>query len=231
MTIVAPQDLVDYMSGIRLPAAATAALPGILDGLQGDIEAFLRYPIEPNQTAITETVGITAAGYFATSVWPIASVTTITDSTGAAFTNYTFDASGDLSAIGQGPWDPSGYTITYVPGLPARPMAIAKSRILRAAAREVANMHDDSRIPSGDPNGRKSADQPIGFQKGELKALSRWKRRAEGVYSRPQPYLPGVGPSYDAYGGYAPGAIEVSGVMSATSPGMFEGDATTEFGP
>lgn len=232
VTIVSAEDLRNYMGGIRYPAAAVATVPMILAGLQASMEAFLRCPIEPGPEITEATVTVTADGALRTREWPIAAVSAVLGSDGTTVA-FTFTANGDLFIPGGGPYDASGYTVTYTPGLPPSPLANAKLMIMRAAEREVAPKHDDSRQPDGTTNGRRAQQVPApGWQKGELRPLSRWRSRSGSVYSRPRPWLPDVGPSYDAYAGYYPGAIEVGGVVSATSPMMFEeGDATLPGGP
>lgn len=227
MSVVDIEDLRNYMSGIRLPPAALQIIPTILDARQGDIEAFLGYSIEPGQDPLTETIGLSREGYFETSFWPVASVTGILDSTGAAFTTWRFQPDGDFKVIGNGPWDPQGYTVTYVPGLPPRPFAVAKGKILYAASREVAGMHDDSRGNTRSTQGGSTPTPVVGFQKGELRSLSRWRSRSGAVYSRTRDYSGGVAVNYGP-GDYTPGGAEIGGVVSLTTAPFFEGDATIE---
>jgi hypothetical protein len=224
VSLVSPTELKNYLSGIRLSVAAGESMTVILDGTQGELEAFLGYSIEPDQPVITETVYVVnSEGAIGTSAWPIAAVTSLKASDGSDAT-YVFTDEGALyvpSTVGT--FDPGGYTISYRPGLPPRPLAAAKLLVMRVASREVANMHDDSRLNDSDKNSRRPPKPAIGWQKGEKRSLSKWRRRAGSVYSRPQPWLPDVGASA---AGYATIGTEYGGVVTVATPGLAEGDAT-----
>lgn len=66
-------------------------------------------------------------------------------------------------------------TITYSAGLDGSTIAIFKLLILRAASREVQNLHDDV-VGLKDLNTRNVAPVQTGFTEQELFSVKRWKR-------------------------------------------------------
>ena len=72
-------------------------------------------------------------------------------------------------------WANDVVEITYTAGLPERPHAFLKSLILRAASREVQNMHDDV-VGIKDLNTRNVAPLVTGFTEEEIKSMRRYRR-------------------------------------------------------
>lgn len=212
--VVSGDDLVAYMSGIRLPPDAVQVLDVILSGLQGELETYLGGPVLDDAPIVAERAYVSGAQYdyevdyrprLLTQLWPIASVTAVSDSAGNAV-SYTLSRDGKLR-LAVDTIDGSGYLVTYTPGLPPGPLDQARVAIMRVASREMQNKHDDTRSTSG-VDGRQPDPLPEGWQPAELKRFSRWKRR--GVFSRPRPYGPDAGPTYGA-GSLGPGVYSTGG--------------------
>lgn len=222
--MVSETELRAYLSGIRLPTAAGQILPVLLAGRQGELEAWLGYSIEEDQPTITETITVNRDGWLLVSTWPVAAVEAVATGGGTtleldAADGYRFTGDGDFLINGS-VYDATGYTVTYRPGLPPNPYATAKVKIMQVVGREISALHDDSREGDGTPNGRRRQPPAIGWQAGEMRALSRWRRRT--VYSRQNRYLPGVAPS-NQYGG---AGTEIGGVYTTSNPmAIVEGDA------
>ena len=70
-------------------------------------------------------------------------------------------------------------TITYTAGLAGDGIKMFKLMILRAAAREVQNMHDDV-VGIKDLGAREVALQETGFLEKELMSVKRWRRNRIG---------------------------------------------------
>lgn len=222
--ILSDTEVIAYMSNIRAPASLRQSFAMIAQGLQGELETYLRYSIEPGQAAVTEPSWVDSRdGRLHTWTWPIASVSAVLGSDATPAT-YVLGLDGTLRIPGD-VFDVSGYTVTYVPGLPPSVMAQAKLALCRVVAREITPMHDDQRTRQGGPNTRQAAPVPLGWQPAELRRFSYWRRRSDSVYSAPQPWLPGVGPSYGDYSTMGIGQT-VESVVGF--PGMAEGDATVE---
>lgn len=66
-------------------------------------------------------------------------------------------------------------TVTYEGGLDGENIKVFKSLILRAATREMQNMHDDV-VGVKDLNTRNVAPQVTGFTELELRSIKRWRR-------------------------------------------------------
>lgn len=66
-------------------------------------------------------------------------------------------------------------TITYTAGLDGTSIKVFRSLILRAAAREAQNLHDDNRGLQ-DLEARGAALMTTGFTPEELASVKRWRR-------------------------------------------------------
>jgi hypothetical protein len=66
--------------------------------------------------------------------------------------------------------------VNYIAGLDGEQIKVFKLMILRAATREMQNMHDDV-VGVKDLNSRNVAPLETGFTEKELNALKRWRRR------------------------------------------------------
>jgi hypothetical protein len=212
MSIVSLSDLKTYMD-ISLTARQEDAAELILAGLQGELEAFLRRPIEV-ETFIEEqrldamhsgvpmgTFLTTAENTYSTSFeqsntndltnWstpppavylkntPIVSITRVT-------VKPPFGSEKELTIEKDYIKRPYGIdfyygypndliTVTYTAGLDGANIPIFKLMILRAATREMQNMHDDV-VGVKDLNPRGVAIVETGFLDSELVSLRKYKR-------------------------------------------------------
>lgn len=165
MSIVTVEDLKRYMSSINIDSDQWAAAQDIIDGVEGEVEAFLGRSIQPVET--TETVDVDRFGYLMVSNTPVTSVISV------GYNNTSLPFSLDESGVSVGTWfgalDPhffitpdDGYgqldgldmlrspmltypvDITYVGGTPTRFLKFLRHQILRISAREFQNHHDDT---------------------------------------------------------------------------------------
>lgn len=225
MAVVKDTDLTAYMSGIRLPPDAQQIIDVVLDGIQGDLEEHLGYPVL-GEDYVTETVSLGLSTYdtgrrdtqprLLTEQWPIAEVLTVTDTAGTPVP-YTLDGTGRIRLSGTIDQQVGPYVVTYRPGLPPRALAQAKKGILSVASREMQNKHDDTRSTAG-LDGRQPSPLPEGWQKEELKRFSRWRRR--GVFSRTLQYGADVAAVTTGYG-------TAYGVVTAVDGALETGTATS----
>lgn len=219
-----PEELSAYMSGARLTGYAREIIPTLLAGRQGELESWLGYSIEADQPNVTETISVNREGRLMVSSWPIAEVVAVATGDGTVLEaggtdgTYRYTGDGDFLINGQ-VFDATGYTVTYRPGLPPNPFQTARVKIMQVVEREVTSLHDDSRDRDGTTRGRRRNAPAIGWQTGEMKALSRWKRRT--VYNRPKDYLPGVAP--DGGTTYGGAGTEIGGIYTVTNPAAIEG--------
>lgn len=203
--LVSVADLTKYMD-IRFSNRQEEAAEFVLEGLQSELEGYLRRPIEP--TEFTETyiidsnyVGVPTSSFFynesldttfntvtyfspPTTVYlrnsPVVSVDSVvirqqTDNSGTAqvegrdfvVRRYGIDV---YRAFAN-----DEVTITYTAGLDGSAIKVFKLMILRAATREMQNMHDDV-VGVKDLETRNVAPLETGFLEKELLAVKRWRR-------------------------------------------------------
>ena len=203
--LVTVADLTKYMD-IRFSNRQEEAAEFVLEGLQSELEGYLRRPVEP--TEFTETyvmdsnyVGVPTSSFFYNesldttfntvtyftppmTVYvrnsPIVSVDSVvirqqTDTTGTAqvegrdyvVRRYGIDV---FRAFAN-----DEVTITYTAGLDGAAIKAFKLMILRAATREMQNMHDDV-VGIKDLETRNVAPMETGFLEKELLAVKRWRR-------------------------------------------------------
>jgi hypothetical protein len=211
MALVSVNDLKVYMD-ISLTNRQVDACEMILAGLQSELEAFLRRPIEP-QTFIeehrldsqhhgvpmTSFLSVSDYNYTDTFVDNVVDSTTFASPPPAIYLKNT-----PIVSITQVKVKPVfgterilqheqhyiertygidyyyGYpddlvTITYTAGLDGASIPVFKLMILRAATREMQNMHDDV-VGVKDLNPRGVAPIETGFLDAELSTLRKYKR-------------------------------------------------------
>lgn len=202
--LVSPDDLQTYMD-IRFSNRQLDAATFVLEGLQSELESYLRRPVEVGEyteSHVLESnyVGIPTTSFFynysldrtqrvldyvqpPTTVYlrnsPVISVSEV------VITNY----------LGQSQEQNVGtdyivrrfgvdvhravandrVTVTYIGGLDGPSIPIFRSLILRAATREMQNMHDDV-VGVKDLNTRNVAPLETGFTEMELRSIKRWRR-------------------------------------------------------
>lgn len=203
--LVSVADLTKYMD-IRFSNRQEEAAEFVLEGLQSELEGYLRRPIEP--TEFTETyiiesnyVGVPTSSFFYNegldttfntvsyfsppqTVYlrnsPVVSVDSVlirqqTEIAGTAqvegrdfvVRRYGIDL---YRAFAN-----DEVTITYTAGLEGSMIKVFKLMILRAATREMQNMHDDV-VGVKDLETRNVAPVEVGFLEKELLAVKRWRR-------------------------------------------------------
>lgn len=203
--LVTVSDLSKYMD-IRFSNRQEEAAEFVLEGLQSELEAYLRRPIESQEfteTYVIESnyVGIPTSSFFYDEgldttnsnltylqppnvVYmrntPVTAVDSVlvrqqTSATPTALTegrDYVVRRYGiDLYRA----WANDEVTITYTAGLNGDAIKVFKLMILRAATREMQNMHDDV-VGVKDLETRNVAPLETGFLEKELLAVKRWKR-------------------------------------------------------
>ena len=203
--LVTVADLTKYMD-IRFSNRQEEAAEFVLEGLQSELEGYLRRPVEP--TEFTETyimdsnfVGVPTSAFFYnesldttlnTSTYlmppntiylrnsPVVEISSVTirqqtEKTGVAQTegnDYTVRRYGvDLYRA----YANDEVTIEYTAGLNGNEIKVFKLLILRAATREMQNMHDDV-VGIKDLETRNVAPLETGFSERELLSVKRWKR-------------------------------------------------------
>lgn len=203
--LVSVADLTKYMD-IRFSNRQEEAAEFVLEGLQSELEGYLRRPVEP--TEFTETyvmdsnyVGVPTSSFFynesldttfntvtyftpPTTVYarnsPIVSVDSVvvrqqTETVGKTLTeglDFTIRRYGvDIYRA----FANDEVTITYTAGLEGSAIKMFKLMILRAATREMQNMHDDV-VGIKDLETRNVAPLETGFTEKELLSVKRWRR-------------------------------------------------------
>ena len=203
--LVTVSDLSKYMD-IRFSNRQEEAAEFVLEGLQSELEGYLRRPVEP--TEFTETyvmesnhIGVPTSSFFYDEAYdvsyntttqlqppntlylrnsPIVSVesvvirqqTQVTSTLQTAGRDYVVRRYGiDLFRA----YANDEVTVTYTAGLAGDAIKVFKLMILRAATREMQNMHDDV-VGVKDLETRNVAPLEVGFLEKELLAVKRWKR-------------------------------------------------------
>lgn len=203
--LVSVADLTKYMD-IRFSNRQEEAAEFVLEGLQSELEGYLRRPVEP--TEFTETyimdsnyVGVPTSSFFynesldttfntvthftpPTTVYvrnsPIISVESVvirqqTDSVGTAQVEGRDFVVRRFGIDVYRAFANDEVTITYTAGLDGAAIKMFKLMILRAATREMQNMHDDV-VGVKDLETRNVAPMETGFLEKELLAVKRWRR-------------------------------------------------------
>lgn len=138
-------DLTDYMN-LSLDTGATTAASAIIDGLEADLEAYVRRPLVPTEIT-AEVVRVDGRGKVLFKKTPVLSVASFSiDATVVSPAGYVVETWGlsQLSGVGLvSPFAaPPVLTASYVGGLPGDdPTDVwtrkARATLLRAAARDV----------------------------------------------------------------------------------------------
>lgn len=205
--LVSVADLTKYMD-IRFSNRQEEAAEFVLEGLQSELESYLRRPIEVQE--FTETyilsstdLGIPASSFFYSSSLdttyaqmqlllppntiyfrnsPVVSVSSVilTHPDAIGYPSEVQTAGRDYIVRRYGidvyrGWADDRFDITYTAGLEGSAIKVFKLMILRAATREMQNMHDDV-VGIKDLESRNVAPLETGFLEKELAAVKRWRR-------------------------------------------------------
>ena len=199
MALITVSDLQTYMD-VDFTNTQEDAVTMVIEGLQSELEAYLRRPIE--QGSFTETyrvpeVGrgivnqqyyynyptnpettLTSPGIIYAPIYtlyldnsPVISVTSVSITPASASATATTQvAEQDFNAYAN-----DQITVTYSAGLDGPIIQVFKSLMLRAATREVQNMHDDT-VGLKDLTTRNVAPLETGFSERELQSIKRYRR-------------------------------------------------------
>lgn len=159
---VSVDELIAYMSDIELSSGQRLAAKLVLDGVEGQVRRFINRPILP--TAVTEAPEVSADGLLLTRHTPVLSLTPVE---GVELRD------GLLYSTGWG----TAPSISYVAGLEADDLNAVKLEILRIAAREMTNKHDDIQGNSGVGRGEDAKPEPEGLTEDDRKQLRPFRRR------------------------------------------------------
>lgn len=202
--LVSVDDLQTHMD-IRFSNRQMDAGQMVLEGLQSELESYLRRPVEVDEFTETHVMDSNYVGVPTTSFFynysldttqrtlgymqppvtvylrntPIVSVSSVT------ITNYLGDTQTQTVGLdyivrrfGIDVYRAVAndtVTVTYTGGLDGENIKVFRSLILRAATREMQNMHDDV-VGVKDLNTRNVAPLQTGFTELELRSIKRWRR-------------------------------------------------------
>ena len=209
MALITVSDLATYMD-ISFTNTQEDAVTMVIEGLQSELEAYLRRPIE--QSAYTETyrvpeVGrgvvnqqyyynyptnpettLTSPGIIYTPVYtlyldnsPVVSVASVSITPATASATATAQVAEQDYVVRKygidlfNAYANDRVTVTYTAGLNGTNIKVFKSLLLRAATREVQNMHDDT-VGLKDLTTRNVAPLETGFSERELQSIKRYRR-------------------------------------------------------
>jgi hypothetical protein len=205
--LVSVSDLSKYMD-IRFSNRQEEAAEFILEGLQSELEGYLRRPVEPTEfvdTYVLESnfVGVPMSSFFtnesSTTDDSIGMVTYaqppqtvyLRNSPVVAVDSITLQQQGSnaVATLAEGidyvvrrygvdvfrGFANDIITISYTAGLAGDGIKVFRLMILRAATREMQNMHDDV-VGIKDLETRNVASLETGFLEKELTAVKRWRR-------------------------------------------------------
>jgi hypothetical protein len=205
--LVSVSDLTKYMD-IRFSNRQEEAAEFVLEGLQSELELYLRRPIEPtvfeetyvlesNHTGVpmssfftnessasTDTVSMVSYMQPPQTVYlrnsPVIEVEEVTLRQQGSATATTLTEGIDYVVRRYGIDVFRGFandviTVSYTAGLAGEGIKVFKLMILRAATREMQNMHDDV-VGIKDLETRNVAPLETGFLEKELLAVKRWRR-------------------------------------------------------
>jgi hypothetical protein len=205
--LVSVSDLSKYMD-IRFSNRQEEAAEFVLEGLQSELESYLRRPIEPtvfeetyvlesNHTGVpmssfftnessssTDTVSMVSYMQPPQTVYlrnsPVIEVEEVTLRQQGSATASTLTDGIDYVVRRYGIDIFRGFandviTVSYTAGLAGEGIKVFKLMLLRAATREMQNMHDDV-VGIKDLETRNVAPLETGFLEKELLAVKRWRR-------------------------------------------------------
>lgn len=186
MAIITPTDITDYLALSVLSGPKLTAASVMIDGLVGDLEAFLGRPATIRTFTESPRLPDPWAGVIKLRNQPVRAISLLTANS-VPITVYTFENSGLSSmALPTGGVYPPAISVTYTAGLRGDDLAddfgrAVRGPLLRVAARSWSKVIKDdavgvSRI--GVEGYSTSYEVPLdGWTRDELWSLSRWKLR------------------------------------------------------
>ena len=196
MSLVTVDELIEYMSDIRLTQNQRVAAQYVIDGVQQELENYLNRPVEP--VLVREVGYADRDGIVNVSVTPVHEVRSVErmDVTPTTYepviepidpdefdrvVDYLPSTANAMTAVPGGIYTGSTgvwFSVVYVGGYKGYVDAALKLAIMRVAARERTNNHDDALSIKTD-----FAQEPnvppiqIGWTQDELKKWDRLRRR------------------------------------------------------
>ena len=198
-------DLQKYMD-VRFSNIQLDAAEFVLEGLQSELEAYLRRPVEPDTVTETHVLDSNYAAIPDTSFFynysldttqsqlgylqppttiylrnsPVVSVTSLSirTSTGVTLNPQVEGIDYIVRRFGVDVFSGNAndtITVTYTGGLNGSSIKIFRSLMLRAATREMQNMHDDV-VGIKDLNTRNVGPLVTGYTPEELSSIKRYRR-------------------------------------------------------
>lgn len=176
MSIAGVDELIDFMSNVSLTADQREAAELVLEGVQAEVETYCNRLLEA--TEIIERLTPDEYGHVYVTQTPVTEILHVrTPPPSPLPVPYVpvdvyhefFD--GWLVVNGYG-----AVEVRYKAGLPAHAYRFLKLEVLRIAAREMEDRHDDT-LGVTELNTRPPAPRPIGLQDDDRKRLDRWRRR------------------------------------------------------
>lgn len=164
MNLVSVQQLIDHMSDIDLTAEQQRAARVVLDGVEGEVRRFLNRPILPLEVTEQSVRVDPESGMLLTRHSPVLSLISPLDGT------VTLE---DARLYGWGSAGP----VTYTAGLLPDDLATVKLQVLRIAAREMQNKHDDVQGNSGIGDGEDAPAVAEGMQQEDRDRLRGLRKR------------------------------------------------------
>lgn len=212
MALITANDIMTYMD-ITFSNTQEDAADMVIEGLQAELEAYLRRPVE--QQSFTETYRVPSYGngvpsnafhynYDATSIVsdtqlvssginyipvytlyldnsPVVSVSSLTITRALSSASAVAQTAEDEYIVRPygvdlyNAWANDKIDITYTAGLDGPSIKVFKLLMLRAAAREMQNMHDDV-VGLKDLTTRNVAPLETGFSDRELMSIKKYRR-------------------------------------------------------
>lgn len=169
--IVSVDELIDYMSNVEVDEDQRTAAELIIEGVQSEVELFLNRPVEVRE--VTETVWPDQDGFLWLKGTPIVELLSVTDAAGAPVALTYFTIAGNAL---QGGYVPGPLTVRYRGGLDGKTISALKLTVLRVAAREMQNRHDDT-LSVKDLSADHVTPLPIGLQPEDELRIARLRRR------------------------------------------------------
>lgn len=204
--LVEVEDLQNYIDTRFTPRQRDAATD-VLGGLQGELEAFLRRPVEveefDEEYVVPHWVSPfpTSTFFYDSSIAEVSNLTNWVPPYTLYIRNSPIQSVESVSVYAPESQTPivlvegrdyivqrygidvnrcqhdDRVRVVYTAGLDAQANRLCKLAILRAAAREMQNMHDDV-VSIKDLTTRNTGPVVTGFTEAELLTLKRWRRRS-----------------------------------------------------